>query len=250
MQRMLTLVLAVAVCVAGLLAQGPQFKSQEEVDAFMLLQQAQMASDSQSMAVAGSAFISQFPNSEAVALASYLTMLAHQQLNDFDNMLLYGEMVLDSKPVPGVLAGTLISLATAIPSRTREFDLDREEKLGKAEDYAKRAMAMIPALPKVDPNLTDDAWLENKKELMSQGHEAIGGVYLKRQDFPAAEDSLRRALALATQPVPFTLYGLAQALAKQNKKEEAAEFADRCIATGGLQGSDGSDLCAKLKSGL
>ena len=51
-------------------------------------------------------------------------------MNDFDNMLLYGGMVLDSNPAAGVKVGTLISLANAIPLRTREFDLDKEEKLG------------------------------------------------------------------------------------------------------------------------
>lgn len=250
MQRMLTLGLATAVSVAGLLAQSPQFKSQKEVDAFMKIQQAQMAQDTQLMASAGAAFISQFPKSDARGLASYMTMVAYQQLNDFDNMLLYGEMALDAKPVPGVLAGTLVSLAGAIPNRTREFDLDKEEKLGKAEDYAKRAMAMIPNLPKVNPNMTDEEWLENKKELMSQCHEAIGSVHLKRENFPAAEQSLRRALALSTQQVPFTLYGLARALSKQGKNAEAAEAADRCSALGGLQGGDGADLCARLKSRL
>ena len=247
---MSTLGFAAAVCVAGLFAQMPNFKSQKEVDAFMKIQQAQMSGDPQSMASAGTAFIAEFPKSDAVGLASYMTMLSYQQLNDFDNMLLYGEMALDSKPAPGVLAGTLVSLAGAIPSRTREFDLDKEEKLGQAEDYAKRAMAMIPSLPKVNPNLTDDAWLESKKELMSQCHEALGGVHLMRANFPAAEQSLRRALDMATGPAPITLYGLAQALAKQGKNEEAAQLADRCTGLGGLRGGDGLDLCAKLKSGL
>ena len=50
---------------------------------------------------AGVDFIAQFPKSEAVGLASYMVMLSYQQMNDFDNMLLYGEMVLGQQPSPG-----------------------------------------------------------------------------------------------------------------------------------------------------
>ncbi len=243
MRRMLTLALAASLCAAGLCAQV-QFKSQEEATAFTAIQNAASA---QARAAAGKAFISQFPKSPAAGLAQYMTMLSYQQMNDFDNMLLYGEMVLESVKQPGMLAGTLISLAGAIPSRTREFDLDKEEKLGKAEDYAKRAMALIPTLPKMDPNMTDDEWLVTKKEFMSQCHDALGGVALKREDFAAAEASLRKALELAAEPVPFTMYNLATALSKQDKRDEALAMADNCIAVGGVQLGDGSELCANFK---
>jgi len=247
MKRILTLALAACLCAAGLLAQQPNFKSQEEVDAFIAVQGAATV---QERATAGEAFLSTYPESEAAGLAAYMTMLSYQQLNDFDNMLLYGDMVLESNPAPGVMAGTLISLAGAIPTRTREFDLDKEEKLAKAEDYAKRAMGLIPTLAKMDPNMTDDAWLATRKEFMSQCHEALGGVALKREDFAASEASFRQAIALSAQPVPFTIYNLALALSKQGKNEEAAAEAQRCSDLGGFVGGAGTDLCAELKQGL
>ena len=40
MKRILTLALAACLCAAGLLAQQPNFKSQEEVDAFIAVQSA------------------------------------------------------------------------------------------------------------------------------------------------------------------------------------------------------------------
>ncbi len=247
MRQILTLVLAVLVATVGLLAQAPQFKSQEEVDAFMAIQN---ATTNEERASAGADFIAKYPKSDAVALASYMAMLSYQQMNDFDNMLLYGEMLLSSNPAPGMKAGTLISLANAIPSRTREFDLDKEEKLSKAEDYAKEAMTVIPSIQKMDPNMTDDEWLATKMEFMSQCHEAMGQVSLKREDFPSAEESMRKALEMAPSPVPFTYYNLAMALSKQGKSEEAGEMADKCSAGGGVQAGDGQDLCAVLKSSL
>ena len=238
---------ATLVCVAGLYAQMPQFKSQEEIDAFILVQSA--PSEDQ-RASAGADFIAKFPKSEAVGLASYMTMLAYQQLNDFDNMLLYGELVLSTDPVPNVKVGTLISLASAIPARTREFDLDKDEKLNKAEDFAKQAMNLIPTIQKMDPNMDDDAWLSTKMEFMSQCHEAVGSVMLKRQDYPAAEASMRKALDLTPDPQPFTLYQMATALNKQGKNEEAGGLLDRCTAGGGFPAPGPSDLCAQLKRSL
>ena len=247
MGRFMTVALATLVCVTGLYAQMPQFKSQEAFDAFMLVQGAVTP---EQRAGAGVDFIAQFPKSEAVGLASYMVMLSYQQMNDFDNMLLYGEMVLDSNPAPGVRTGTLISLANAIPTRTREFDLDKEEKLNKAEDFAKQAMNLIPTIPKMDPNLTDDQWLETKMDFMSQCHEAIGSVMIKRRDYPAAEVSMRRALELSPNPAPYTMYQLSTSLSKQGKNEEAAELADRCTDGGGFPASGASDLCAELKRSL
>ena len=243
-KRILSLAVAAIVSAAFVLAQMPQFKSQEEIEAFM---QVQSAATPEARAAAGAAFLSKYPKSEAVGLASYMVMLSYQQMNDFDNMLLYGEMVLDSNPAAGVKTGTLISLANAIPSRTREFDLDKEEKLAKAEDFAKQAMNLIPTIEKMDPNMTDDQWLQTKMDFMSQCHEAIGSVMLKREDYPAAEASMRKALEMSPSPQPFTMYQLALALEKQAKKEEAAELADRCTASGGFPNAD-SNLCADIKN--
>lgn len=244
MKKVLILFLASLVCAAGLLAQAPQFKSQEEFDAFMAVQNATTV-DGRASAAAD--FLSKYPKSEAVTLAAYMAMLSYQQLNNFDSMLLYGEMLLMGNPAPGMKAGTLISLANAIPSRTREFDLDKEEKLSKAEDYAKEAMGVIPVLEKMDPNMSDDDWLATKMEFMSQCHEALGQVYLKREDFPAAEESMRKALEMAPSPVPFTYYNLALALSKQGKDAEAAEMAGLCSAGGGVMTGAGDDLCAAIK---
>ena len=248
MRRCVTLALAACLGVGWLFAQGPpNFKSQEEVDAFMKVQ---AAPGLQERADAAREFMASYPKSEAVGLAAYMAMLSYQQLNDFENMLLYGDMVLANNPEPGMMAGTLISLATAIPTRTREFDLDKEEKLSKAEDYAKKAMGVIPQLGKLDPNMSDDEWLATKMDFMSQCHEALGGVFAKREQYEQAEASFRKAVEMSQQPVPFTLFNLADVLSKLGKKEEAAAFADQCVAGGGVQAADGTDLCARLKAQL
>lgn len=248
MRRIALLVLVACLCAGGLLAQGPpNFKSQEEMDAFMKVQQ---AVDAQQRADLARAFLASFPDSEVASMASYMAMLSYQQMNDYENMLLFGDMVLEANPAPGMMAGTLISLATAIPARTGEFDLDKEEKLVKAEDYAKKAMGLIPQLPKMDPNMTDDEWLATKMDFMSQCHEALGGVHAKRKQYPEAESSYRKALEMTDSPIPFTLYQMATVLSEQGKNDEAKAFARQCVAGGGVRSADGNDLCTYLISKL
>ncbi len=243
MKRFFLLLAMIAVCALSLLAQ-PDFKTEEEYDGFVAIQSAATIAE---RIEAGTAFMAGFPDSDAKGLAAYMLMLSYQGNNDFDNMLIYGDEVLASTEDPGVVVGTLVSLSNAIPTRTREFDLDKEEKLSKAEDYAKRAITMIPTLMKADPNLSDEDWLMTKKEFMSQCHESLGLVAVKRKDYAAAETSLRKSVGLATEPTPSTLYSLGLALIELGKKDEAANIADSCMSAGGYKLIDGTDLCSKLK---
>lgn len=244
MKRLFSLAALLAV-VAPILTAQPQFKTQEEFDGFAAIQGAASLDE---RIEAGKAFLAAYPESDAKGLAAYMLMLSYQGKNDFENMMIYGDETLAATGDPGVTVGVLIALSSAIPLRTREFDLDKEEKLSKAEDYAKRAMTMIPMLQKVDPGLSDDDWLLTKKNFMAQCHETLGLVGVKREDFPAAEQSLRKSLDLSAEPPPSTLYNLGLALQRQDKKDEAGNIADRCISAGGYPLPDGTDLCAKLKA--
>ncbi len=243
MKRLFPLAVLLAVLVPSLAAQ-PQFKTQEEYEGFVAIQSAASLDE---RIEAGTAFLAGFPASDAKGLAAYMLMLSYQGKNDFENMMIYGDETLASTADPGVTVGVLVSLSNAIPNRTREFDLDKEEKLSKAEDYAKRAMTMIPMLQKVDANLSDDDWLLTKKNFMSQCHESLGLIAVKRENFPAAEESLRKSLDLSAEPLPSTLYNLGLALQRQGKKDEAVNIGDRCMAAGGYKLADGTDLCSKLK---
>lgn len=244
MKRFSVLMAAIAICALSLAAQ-PNFKTNEEYDGFIAIQAAATIPD---RIEAGTAFMAAFPDSEAKGLAAYMLMLSYQGNNDFDNMLIYGDEVLANTEDAGIVVGTLVSLSGAIPNRTREFDLDKEEKLSKAEDYAKRAMTMIPTLVKPDPAMPDEDWLMTKKEFMSQCHESLGLVSAKRSDHAAAEASLRQSMDLATAPTPSVMYNLGLALMAQDKKSEAATVADTCSTAGGYVLGDGTDLCVKLKA--
>lgn len=220
---------------------GPQVKSEEEQQALAALQTAQ---DPQSRAAAAKLLLKNFPDSDFKEAANYVAMLSYQQMNDYESMLLYGEQTLAVNPDN---VGVLVSLAYAIPIRTREFDLDKDEKLAKAEDFAKRALVVIPNMPKMDPNLTDEQWLMTKKDFMAQVNEALGMVALKREEHEKAEQFLKKAITLATQPSPMAHFSLAQSQKEQGKIDAALESINKCLADGGVPGTD---FAEKLKAAI
>ena len=236
------------VCFAalGLLLTAPlagqQPKSQEEVNALIALQNAQTPDQ---RIEAAEKLLTDFKDTEFKETANYVLMLAHQQKNDFENMLLFGERVLAINPDN---TGALISLANAIPMRTREFDLDKDEKLAKAEDFAKRALTLIPNLDKPSPEMPDDQWLMAKKDFMASVYESLGLVAMKRKTFDTAEEHFRKSLEIGSEQPAAAFFYLGQALKEQGKKDEAIAALDQAITRGDFQLGDGRPAAATLKA--
>jgi tetratricopeptide (TPR) repeat protein len=241
MKRLLTIVAVVLACVSLAPAQGPQPKSQEEFDAVMAIQSAE---DPNVRADAAKKLLTEFKNTDFKEFANFMLMISYQQLDDFENMMVYGERTLEINPEnPGVL----LQLAYAIPTRTREFDLDKEEKLTKAEDFASRALTLIPNLQKIDPNMPDEVWLDTKKEFMAQANESLGVIEAKRANYDQAAEFLTKAVGLQPQQNPMTHYHLADAYMNAGKKAEATTAINQSITLGGVPLGGGADAAQVLK---
>ncbi len=243
MKRILGAAIVLALC-APIFAQQPQAKTQKELDALFEIES---ATDPDVRIGAIHTLLTNFKDTEFKEFANLMMMLSYQQKDDFEMMVLYGERTLELNPDN---IDTLVSLSYAIPARTGEFDLDKDEKLAKAEDFAKRALLAIPTLENPNPDVTADDWLIAKKDFMSQSHDSLGLVALKRKDYQAAEKSLRQSLQVASRQSASTFYHLASALQEQGKNDEALTMADKSIAAGGVMAGGGQDLAKVLKAQL
>ncbi len=241
-------ILAMTVAVglaAGVWAQQqpkqPKPKSQKEIDAIMAIQN---AADPDGRIKAAESLIHNFADTEFKEFALQLETISYQQKNDFENMVITGERTLDVNPDNVVV---LVTLAESIPQRTREFDLDKEEKLTKSEKYAKKAQAVIPNLAKFNPQISDDDWAGYKKSAMAQTHEALGMVAFIRKDYPAAEKAFQASLDVSPQPDPTVLYRLGMTYGAESKYDDAIAMLDKSIAAGGVK-MGGRDLAAEQKA--
>ncbi len=250
--RRTILALAIALWLAaGLGAQQqqqqttkqPQPKSPKEVEAIMAVQS---AADPDARVKAAEDLLTKFKDTEFKEWALQMETISHQQKNDFDNMLIAGERTLEVNPENVVV---LITLAQSIPQRTKEFDLDKEEKLKKAETYAKKAQTLVPNLAKFNPQITDEEWTGYKKSAMSQVHEALGMIAFTRKNYPASEQSFKAAVDVSPQPDSTTLYRLAMVYTAQNKVDDAIAALEKSIAAGGVK-MGGKDLAVDQKAKL
>jgi tetratricopeptide (TPR) repeat protein len=219
---------AAPVLVAASLAFGqakqPQPKSQKEAEAVMAIFNAQ---DPDARIKAAEELIQKFADTEFKAVALQIAAMSAQQKNDFENMVIYAERTLDADPKN---YSAMLMLASGLAQRTREHDLDREEKLGRVEKYAKEAMGLVKDAVKPRPDITDEQWAAAKKDFNAQAYEALGMAALVRKKYDVAVENLKAAVDGGSQPDPATMVRLASAYNQLNKPDEAIAVLDKLNA--------------------
>lgn len=222
-----------AALMAGLLsaavllgqAKQPKPKSQKEVDALMAIQN---AADPDARLAAIDKLLVDFADTEFKPMALYMGAVTSQQKNDFEKMVIYSERTLEADPNN---YGAMLMLANGYALRTREFDLDKEEKLTKAEGYAKKALDLIKTADKPNPQLTDEQWAAAKKDMEAQAHEALANSAVVRKKYEAAVTEFNTALQVAANPDPATMVREASAYVDWGKPELAIPLLDKVQAT-------------------
>ena len=200
----------------------PTPKSKGELEALqkMLGQQ-----DPDARIKAAEDLLSKFADTDYKGLAFYVEAMSYQQKNDYDKMVVYGEQAIQADPKQ---YQAMLLLAQATAQRTREFDLDREEKLARAEKYAKDAMEIVKDLPKPNPQISDDQWAQAKKEYLAQAHTALGNVAKARKNYDLAVTELKQSLDLGSDPI--AMVQLAVVYDLQKKPDDALPLLEKVMA--------------------
>jgi tetratricopeptide (TPR) repeat protein len=201
---------------------GPQPKSQKELDAIMAIQNAQ---DPDSRIAAVENLLTKFADTEFKAFALYIATVSAQQKGDADKVLLYGERTIEADPKN---YPTMLVMASTIAQRTREHDLDKEEKLSRAEKFAKQGGELLKTAEKPNPQLTDEQWAGAKKDFEAQMHEALGLVGSARKKYDEAITHYKAAIELNNDPATMVRCGQAYNLA--GKHDEAIAILDQAMA--------------------
>jgi len=121
-------------------------------------------------------------------------------------------------------------LAKYYAGHTRENDLDREEKLGKAEKYANLLIEVMKTAPKPSPQFTDEQWSDARKDTAAEGYNAIGQANLVRKKFDLAAAAFKSAVEAGSVPEPAYMVRLALALQNAGKNDEAIVWCDKAAA--------------------
>ncbi len=205
-------------------ASQPQVKSQAEAQAVMAMFQ---APDPDARIKAAEELITKFADTDFKPTALFFTAISYQQKNDTENTIVYAERALEADPNH---YQAMLTLASATALRTREFDLDREEKLARAEKYANQALEIIKTAPRPNPNITDEQWSNAKKDFSAQAYEALALAALVRKDFDKGIGLFKKSLEVAATPDATTSIRLGNAYTRAGKYDEAIATLDKVMA--------------------
>ena len=210
-------------------APQPAPKSAEEVAAIQAMLAAQ---DADARITAGEAVITKFPKSEFKSIALLMIASSYEQKGDADNAIAWADKTIESDPA-SYQAKLLI--ATQIARRTREHDLDKDEKMARADSLLKSAQADIQAALRPRPDVTDEQWASVKKLLLSQTYEVYGMLALVDKKYDVAAEQFQKSIDESPEPAPTVQIRLAAVYNLQGKKAEAVGVLDKVLATPGLE---------------
>ncbi len=223
MKKALWMMAIAAVAVSGLWAQ-PKPKSQKEVDALMAIQNAQ-GPDAQIAAVEN--LLTKFADTEFKVMALQMATQAAQQKGDLGIMTGYAERTLKADPKNYIV---MLMLAQATAQQTREFDLDKDEKLKNSEKLANEALEILKTAPKFRPDLTDEQWAGAKKDFEAQGLETLGMTAMVRKNYPEAVNQFKKAVDTQASPDAATKVRLGTAYNAAGNYDAAIMTMDAVLA--------------------
>lgn len=173
-------------------------------------------------------FAAKYPQSDLRGLLYSNIMRRYQQANDSEKTLDMARKVLTYEPNDPV---ALVMAATVLAERTREGDLDREERYDEAIKDAQKSLETVNSDLMVPSNATPEQIESAKKVLQSMAHSAIGMVDLDRKNDAEATQEFQKSIALSTpgQVEPLTYLRLALAQDHLKQYPEALVSANKAV---------------------
>jgi tetratricopeptide (TPR) repeat protein len=155
-------------------------KSKEEAQAIDKINKAKTDDDK---IAAVDAFVTGFPNSDFKSMELMIAAEAADRKTDYVHAVSYGESAIQSDPKSFY---AMLLVAGELAQHTQKYDLDKEEKLTKAEKYVNDAIAVIPNAIKPHSGVSDSDWAAFKKDQTGTAHKDLGLIAEKRTKWDVA----------------------------------------------------------------
>lgn len=202
----------------------PQAKTQPEYDAY---QAAVANNDPAGLEKAANDFAAKYPDSELRIVLYKTATRAYQSANNADKTAEMGRKVLALDPDD---PEALVMVANVLAERTRDTDLDKDQRLDEAMKMAQRANQTIDTDIAAPAGTPPDKLEAYKALLRSNAYSIIGTLEFNQGKYPAAEADLRKSIdVFPQQPDPVVVLRLALALDKQGRYPDALKEANRAV---------------------
>jgi len=202
----------------------PQAKTQPEFDAWKA---ASANTDPAAFEKAADDFATKFPDSELRSLLYKNAMRLYQNANNGEKTEAMGRKVLG---FDGDDPEALVIVAEVIAERTRDTDLDKDQRYDEATKMAEKATTTVDTDVNIPAGTPQDKLDAYKSLLRSNAYSIVGTIAYKKDNFPAAQENLQKSIdAYPAQLDPVVVLRLALSLDKQQKYPEALKVANRAV---------------------
>jgi tetratricopeptide (TPR) repeat protein len=201
----------------------PAAKTQPEFDAYKA---AIALTDAPAAEKAADDFATKFPESELRVVLYKLAMQKYQAANNGDKMQDMAQKALALDPDD---PEALVAVAQVIAERTRDTDIDRDQRLAEAKKNAERALITVDTdVPTA--GYPPEKVAQFKGFLRSEAYAVLGTLASNAKNWPDAEANLRKSIdAFPEQPDTIAVFRLAVALDMQNKYPDALKYANQAV---------------------
>jgi tetratricopeptide (TPR) repeat protein len=221
----------------------PQAKTQDEFAAYKA---AAALTDAAAQEKAANDFAAKFPDSELRPVLYKSVMHTYLQANNSEKTIDMSQKVLTFDPDD---PEALLGVAQGLAERTRDTDLDKDQRLAEARKDAQRALITVDTdVP--SSGYPPEQLTAYKAFLRSESYEILGTLDYNAKAWADAEGNLRKSVDAFPQQVdPVAVLRLSLALDQQNKYPEALKFANQAVDLT-KEGTTAGDAARKEKDRL
>jgi len=151
-------------------------------------------------------FLEKYPQTRYRSIAYTFLTFGYVQLGNADKGIEYGDKELELSPND---VATMAIISQTIPRIINPNAPDAAKKLEKAETLGKRAVEVIPTLPKPE-GMTEEVFTNTKNQTLAMAHGGLGLVDWRRGKYSDAIPELEASVKLDTMadPVNWLILGV------------------------------------------
>lgn len=183
---------------------------------------------------AGEDFLKKYPESRYRSEVYVWLVRGYWSQGMVDKMEAAGDKELELNPND---PQTLAIVGSTLPRAMNSSTPNPQQRLDKAEQYSKKALELLPTMPK-PPEMTDDNFMKAKDQTSALAYSGLGLVAIRRQKYAEAIPNFEQAVKLDPMPDPVNYYLLGVANQRTSHFDDAVTAFNKCAAIpGGMQGT-------------
>jgi tetratricopeptide (TPR) repeat protein len=180
----------------------------------------------------GEDFLQKYPQSRYRPEVYSMLVRGYLSLGQVEKMETVGDKEIELNPND---AQTLAIVGSTLPRVMNASTPDPQKRLDKAEQYSKKALEVLPTIPK-PAELSDADFLKAKDQTSALAYSGLGLVAFRRSKFAEAVANFEQAVKLDPIPDPVNFYLLGLSNEKTSHFDDAISAFTKCAAVpGGLQ---------------